>query len=519
VQATTVRQLVTQLATLVARASGWFGSSIAVEDAERTVSFNDVEVRSNRFANALLTLAPTHGDRVALLIPNRLELVEIDLAIIKAGRVKVPINTRLKHEERAHVINDSGAAVLVFDASEEQAVADMLGELVHPVVLIRVGEGRLGSSYDEVMGAGSPMPARSSAGPDDPSLILYTSGTTGRPKGATTTFAGRLAGTINMLANEIEPRPGDAMAHVGSMAHGSGSKVLAHYLRGSRNIPIVKWDPKGFLESVERHRITHSFMVPTMIESMVEAAPGSTADWSTLRAVSYGGAPIAPSRLAKALDVMGHRFVQVYGSCEAPHPVLVLASGDHEDVGSRLASAGRETLGFETRVVNTDGESVADGEAGELLVSGPSLMAGYWNQPAATAEVLRDGWYHTGDVVRRDEGGYVHIVDRARDVIITGGYNVYPAELEAVLARHPGVAEVAVVGIPDDHWGEAVKAIVVPNGQVDVESILEHCSRLLASYKRPRSVDLVSRLPRGSTGKVLRREIRDSYWEGRDRRV
>jgi acyl-CoA synthetase (AMP-forming)/AMP-acid ligase II len=260
-------------------------------------------------------------------------------------------------------------------------------------------------------------------------------------------------------------------------------------------------------------------MVPTMIESMVEAAATSSDDWSSLTSISYGGAPIAPTRLANALAVMGNRFVQVYGSCEAPHPVLVLTAADHEDTGTRLASAGRETLGFEIAVVNTDGEPAGDGKAGELLVRGPSLMSGYWNQPTATGEVLQDGWYHTGDVVRRDDDGFVYIVDRARDVIITGGYNVYPAELEAVLARHPGVAEVAVVGVPDDHWGEAVKAIVVPNGEVDVASILEHCSQLLAGYKRPRSIDLVDSLPRGSTGKILRRDLRDGYWQGRDRRV
>ncbi len=347
------------------------------------------------------------------------------------------------------------------------------------------------------------MPPNAAVGPDDPSLILYASGTTGRPKGATTTFAARLAGTMNLLANEIDPHPGDAMAHVASMAHGSGSKILAHFVRGSRNVPIAKWDPAGFLRSAEELGLTHSFMVPTMIDAMVEAAAGEDMSSSPLTTISYGGAPIAPVRLQAALEGFGRRFVQVYGSCEAPHPVLGMSRDEHVNVGDRFASAGRETVATETRIVDGEGDDVGDGEHGELLVR----------------DVLHDGWYHTGDVVRRGDGGFVYIVDRARDMIISGGYNVYPAELEAVLARHPDVAEVAVVGVPDPRWGEAVKAIIVARRDVAEAEILEHCNGLLAGYKRPKSVDFVDALPKGSTGKILRRELRDPYWEGLSRRV
>jgi acyl-CoA synthetase (AMP-forming)/AMP-acid ligase II len=511
--------LMAHLSSLISRSAAWFGASPAVVDGDRALSFAEVEDRSNRVANLLQALTDGPGVRVALLIPNRLELVEIDLGIIKAGFVKVPINTRLKNEERAWVVQDSGATVLLFDGSEEESAAAVVADVAEPIAMVRVGPGTLGANYEDVLASASGNLVKLRVKAHDPSLILYTSGTTGRPKGATISRAARLMGTINMLSNEIDPHPGDAMAHVGSMAHGSGSKILAHFVRGSRNIPVAKWNPEGFLALAEQQRVTHSFLVPTMIESLVDAAATSQADWTSLSAITYGGAPMAPSRLERALETIGQRFVQVYGSCEAPHPVLVLNRDDHIAGGERLGSAGRESVGIETRIVTAQGEVVAEGESGELSVRGPSVMSGYWNNPEATAEVLHDGWYDTGDVVRRDADGFVHIVDRARDVIITGGYNVYPAELEAVLARHTDVLEVAVIGVPDEYWGESVKAIVVTGRDVPESEILDHCAGLVAGYKRPRSVDFVDVLPKGSTGKVLRRDLRDRYWEGRTRRV
>ena len=388
--------------------------------------------------------------------------------------------------------------------------------------MIRVGPGRLGLAYEDMLLASASTAPGYRLEPDDPSLILYTSGTTGHPKGAVTTNRSRLMGTVNMLANEIDPRPGDAMVHVGSMAHGSGSKILAHFLRGSRNVPVAKWDPEQFLAITERLRATHSFMVPVMVDALAAAAATSRADWRSLRTISYGGAPAHASRLASAVEALGPRLVQVYGSCEAPHPVLVLSAAEHLAGGPPLASAGREVVGVWTQIADSSGRPCSGGEPGELLVRGANVMSGYWGRPDATAEVFASGWYRTGDVARRDEAGYLHIVDRARDLIISGGYTVYPAELEAVIARHPGVAEVAIVGVPDERWGEAVRAVVV--GRPDVPEVtatelIEFCGRHLAGYKKPRAVDFVAELPRGPTGKILRREVRDRYWAGRTRRV
>jgi acyl-CoA synthetase (AMP-forming)/AMP-acid ligase II len=511
----------TALNFMVSRAAAWYGTRTAVEDGTRALSFTDVEQRSNRLAHALLARSGERGARVAMLLPNRLESVEVDFAIMKAGKAKIPVNVRLRNAERAFLLADSGAETLIFDSSGEESVAEIAPELPDLRHLIRLGPGRLGASYEDLLAAGATTLPEIVLGADDPSLFLYTSGTTGRPKGAVTTNFGRLMGTLNMLASEIDPRPAGAMVHVGSMAHGSGSKTLAHFLRGSRNIPVAQWDPERFLDLVARTRATHSFLVPTMIDQLTAATQSSPADWSCLRAITYGGAPMPASRLAAALAVFDGRLVQVYGSCEAPHPVLVLDADAHARGGDILSAAGREVVGVEVRLVRSDGSDSPAGEPGEMLVRGPNVMSGYWNRPEATAEVLVGGWYHTGDVARRDAEGYLHIIDRVRDVIISGGYNVYPAELEAVLAAHPAVAGVAVVGVPDERWGESVRAVVVrrEGSAVTAEDLIGFCADRVAGYKKPRGVDFVTDLPLGSTGKVLRREIRDRYWTGQARRV
>lgn len=327
-----------------------------------------------------------------------------------------------------------------------------------------------------------------------------------------------------MLSDEIDAGPGDAMAHVGAMAHGSGSKVLAYFMRGARNVTVPKFDPEGFLALVAQERITSTFVVPTMMAMLVDAAGGRPVQERILRNVSYGGAPITAPALEAALACFGNVFTQVYGSCEAPHPALVLTRDEHlvdVDHRHRLTSVGREVTAVRVRLAGPSGDPVPVGEPGEMWIDGANLMRGYWENPEATAEVFDDGWYKTGDVARQDEQGYYYIVDRARDMIITGGLNVYPAEVESLIAEHPGVREVAVVGVPDERWGEAVKAFVVvrDGAELDEDAILAHCRTGLASYKKPQHVEFVHDLPKGSTGKILKRELVSSEWAGRERHV
>jgi acyl-CoA synthetase (AMP-forming)/AMP-acid ligase II len=520
----------TTLTQLIDRATRWHRDRVAVLDGDRSLTFGEVGARSNRLANALHGLGAAPGDRVALLLPNRLESVEADLALVKAGLVKVPINPRLVDREREYLLANSGARALIFDAQFSpfvDAARERLPELREAIALDGAEAGGALAAvhdYEDLLARASDRPPGVDLDPDAPSFILYTSGTTGRPKGATATNRSRLAATFGMLADEIDARPGDGMVHVGSMAHGSGSKVIAYFVRGARNLPVAKFEPDRFLALVERERATSTFVVPTMISMLLEAAEGVDCDLSSLRTVSYGGAPISPTRLSEALERFGPVFVQVYGSCEAPHPVLVLSREEHlVDAATkhRLGSVGRETTLSEVQLFDADGEPSPDGEPGEMWVRGGSVMAGYWENPEANDACFQEGWYRSGDVARRDEDGYYYIVDRARDMVISGGLNVYPSEVEAALYRHPAVAEAAVIGVPDDHWGEAVAAYVVVRDGAGAgeEDLIEHCRRELAGYKKPRFVYFVEELPKGSTGKVLKRELKAPHWEGHERSV
>ena len=510
---------------LIARAARWHREQVAVVDGERRLTFGEVDARSNRLANALLHLSPAPAARVALLLPNRLEFVEADFAIAKAGKVKVPINPRLSDGEREYILANSGAETLIFDESFRpfvEGARDRLPALRHLIALGREGQGV--HEYEGLLAKGADSCPELPLAPEAPSFILYTSGTSGRPKGAMSSQRGRLAATMNMLADELDARPGDGMVHAASTTHGSGSKILAHFLRGARNILLRKFEPELFFWTVERHGATGSFMVPTMVTLLVEAPSRGRYRLGSLRTITYGGAPFAPDKLRAALDAFGPIFVQVYGSCEAPHPVTVLRKEDHlVPPGSerRLASAGREATGVEVRIVARSGEDAKDGDPGELWLKGDNVMLGYWEDPAASREVLQDGYYRSGDVGWRDEDGFIYIVDRERDLIISGGYNIYPAEIEAALSAHPSVLEAAVIGVPDDVWGESVKAFVAlrPGAAVSEAELIDHCRRQLAGYKKPRSVEFMESLPKGSTGKILKRVLREPHWRGRAREV
>jgi acyl-CoA synthetase (AMP-forming)/AMP-acid ligase II len=508
----------------ISRAAARFGDAVAVSDGTRSLSFRSVEARSNRLANGLLELSSARSGRVAILTPNRLESVELDFAIAKAGKVRVPVNTRLSVDERAYILENSGAETLLFDADEADFVAEIRGRVGVQNYVAIGGRGEGAHEYEAFLISGSERPPIVQLREDDPSFILYTSGTTGRPKGATATQASRWASTISMLTDEIDAAPGDAMVHVGSMAHGSGSKVLAYFMRGARNIAMAKFDADQFLTLVEHERVTASFLVPTMISMLVEARRANHADLSSLKTLTYGGAPIAPALLYEALACFGPVFVQVYGSCEAPHPVLVLSKDEHlvgEANDRRLSSVGREVTSCRVMIADENVTPAAPGEKGEMWIQGPNVMRGYWNDAAATSDVLVDGWYRSGDVALVDDDGYFFIVDRQRDMIISGGLNVYPAEVEAALHRHPAVLECAVFGIPDTQWGEAVTAAIVlrDGAHVTDEQLIEHCRSLLAGYKKPRVIEFLPELPKGPTGKILKRSLRDRHWEGQSRAV
>jgi acyl-CoA synthetase (AMP-forming)/AMP-acid ligase II len=506
------------LGTLIARAALWWGDATAAVDEDGTTrSFSELDARSNRLGNAFRSLAGESRSPVAVMLPNSIEFLEADFASAKAGLPKLPINTRLTADERRWVLENSGAEILVTDEAGVVSIDGVRGELPALREIIVVGGSEPGCrSYEELVAEGDDRLPTCDTTSDDISVILYTSGTTGRPKGAASSFRGRLLTTTSMWLHELDVHPGDAMAHAGSMAHGSGSKSLAFFLRGAANVVIRKFDAEAFLRLLDDRGVTNTFVVPTMMQSMVDAVEAGGPVPSRLKTISYGGAPIGEALLRQAIERFGNVFVQVYGSCEAPHPITVLDKDAHLRLEQLAGSIGREVACAEVRLDASDEHG-----PGELLVRGESVMREYWNDPEATARAFVDGWYRTGDVATRDEEGYYSIVDRQREMIISGGLNVYPAEVERVIGEHPAVLEVAVVGVPDERWGESVAAFVVPapGGDLNAEELLRFCSERLAAYKKPRLLEFRSALPKGSTGKVVKRELRDPYWSGHDRLV
>ncbi len=505
------------LGALLDRSFRQHASRVAVEDGERTETFSQLSERSDRLASALLELNPA-GRPVAILASNRMEYIEADIALVKAGHPKVPINVRLSQPERLHLVSDSGAAVLITEAASADSALSLVDEAEALDTVVSVGGGGT-HDYEDVLAAANRPPGRTWR-PDDPSVILYTSGTTGRPKGATSTFRSRMAATWNMLLDElIDVRPGDGMLHAGSLSHGSGSKVIAYALSGARNVVVPSFDPGRFLDEALHRRATASFLVPTMITVLTEEAESRKRPTLNLRHISYGGSPIDPNTIRRAVDVFGPVFVQVYGAAEAPHPLTVLSRSDHVDASDqRLASAGKAVRSVELRLVPTGASGSPEGE---IQARAESVMIGYWKNEESTREAFVDGFYRTGDIGYFDDEGYLTIIDRQKDMVISGGLNVYPAEVEAAIANHTGVLESAVIGVPDERWGERVVAYVVarPGHTVSPEEVAAEVARRLAGYKKPREVWVVEELAKGSTGKILKSVLRSRHWDRQSRQV
>ena len=503
------------LGELVRRAAWQYGDRTAVVDGDREVSFRELEDRANRFAHAMLGQGLGAGDRVAVLVGNRLEWFDVTFGLAKAGLVRSYLNPRSAAPEITYQLADLDATALV--------VSDDLEPLVASAELGPVKQVfRTGADYEEMLSAASPEPPSVQPDVGDLAAIAYSSGTTGRPKGVMQTHGNWLAAITGVLV-EIGLDESDVLLHAGPMSHGSGGFALPALYRGSRQIIFRGFDPVELLDAVPTHGITTMFMVPTMIYMLLEVLQQHPVDTSSLRTIFYGGAPIAAAKLEQCLDRFGPLFIQSYGLSEAPGGDTYLSQSDHTPGNPALASAGRPALSVEMKIVGEDGSELPPGQSGEIAVRGPHVMAGYWRRPEETAEILGpDGWLRTNDMGFMDEAGYLFIVDRKADMIVSGGFNVYPREIEDVLLAHPAVAETVVVSAPDDKWGETVQAVVrlIPGTSADTAELEAFCRERLSGYKLPRAFDFVTDpLPKSPNGKVLRRLVREGYWAGRDRRV
>ncbi|HEU4912488.1 MAG TPA: AMP-binding protein [Actinomycetes bacterium] len=501
---------------VVARSARRFADRVAVDGPERTLTFAELGDRVVRLANGLRALGLHPGDRVLDLQSNSTTYVETDLAIRSAGLVRVALNYRLHPSDWARIADDSGAAALVYDgrfAAETEDLRSGLGE--RPVVV--VGDGP-GTAYDKLV---ADAPATPLAPVDADALcgLHYSSGTTGHPKGAQRTHRNWMASLVNMTVDVIggPPGPGDVYAHAGPITHTSGLFVLPFLAAGATQLVMPSWDPEAFVDAVENRGVTHTAMVPTMVARLLALPDVDRDRMRRLRMLGYAGAPMPPEQMRQAHDRLTTNLVQYYGLVEAIPPVTLLDAADHElglaSEPELLTSAGRPALGVELAVVDEDGRPVPPGEVGEVVTRGDHVMLGYWNAQSRDdlGKSVVEGWLHTGDLGRLDDAGRLYLVDRKGDMIISGGYNIYPREVEDVIAEVPGVAEVAVLGVNDPDWGQRVTALytVRDGATVTDEQVLAHCRERLASYKKPKDLHRVDSFPLNATGKIAKKVLRE----------
>ena len=514
---------------LLTRAAGRWPGRPAWLEGDAVVTFSEAEARVNRLAHALLALGARPGDRIGMLIPNCSQGLETILAPMKAGMGVVPMNIRLHPGEHEYMLNDSRARILVYHRDFRTHLAAIRGNLKSVERFIVVGSGEKGDlGFEEIQEGRPATPPEVRIQPDDLAWLFYTSGTTGRPKGAMLTHRNLLA-MVQIFLLDLNPaRETDVLLHAAAITHGSGISIFHHIARGAASaFPATRsFEPRKIFEAIQRYRVTTMFLAPTMIHMLTTSGAHRDYDLASLHTVFYGGGPMYVEQQQAAVRMFGPIFCQLFGQGEAPMVCTTLPKAEHLAADDpvkqrRLASAGRETTAVRVRVVDDEDRDVPPGAPGEIVVRGDLVMKGYWGKPEATAETLRNGWLHTGDVGHLDADGYLYITDRKKDMIISGGANIYPREVEEVVCTHPAVHEVAVVGVPDEKWGESVRAVVVlrPGARATEAEIIEHCRQHLASYKKPASVDFLPELPKNAYGKILKRELRERYWAGRERRV
>jgi acyl-CoA synthetase (AMP-forming)/AMP-acid ligase II len=511
---------------LLVRALRTYADRVALVEGSRETTYGELDVRTTRLANGLIEAHISRGDRVSILMKTSIDFLEAELTIIKAGMVKVPINPRLSLAEIVYILKDCGVRALFLDPEYEDRLLSVLGEL--PDIRLLISKHPVSSklcAHDELATQGSDAPVHAERSPEDLYLLRYTGGTTGRPKGIMHTHTSCVAIALSVI-REYAISADERYLQVAHLSHGASFVWPAFFVMGARIFLVSKFDPSTILELIQEHRITRVNLVPTMLNAVVNELRVRDFDVSSLRLVTYSSASMPVERLREALSLLGPRLLQVYTLSESAVISTILRKEDHvldglPSAASRLASCGREALDVQLRIIDTEGKEVPVGVVGEIILKSPGNMMGYWNQPDLTAQVMRDGWVHTGDLARRDEAGYVYLVDRKHDMIISGAFNIYPREIEEVLYLHPAVHEAAVIGIPHEKWGEAPAAFVSlwPDASCTAQDLIAWCGSQLASYKKPIEVNFLPDLPKSPVGKILRRALRDPYWVGRTRQI
>jgi acyl-CoA synthetase (AMP-forming)/AMP-acid ligase II len=497
--------------------------AIAVTFGASNRTWAELAQRVHRIASALRAAGLVPGDRIAVLDLNHPSCLELTLACAQVGAANAVVNFRLAPPEIVYVINDAKARLLFVGPEFAGAVEKLRDQLPTVERVIRIGGAD--DEYEAWLAAHEPDARAHPAAPGNCFVQLYTSGTTGFPKGAMLTHRGMLAHARNVSAGQ-DFGPGSRVQVAMPLFHvGGTSYALIAVSAGARIFMMRMPDPAAALAMLEAEKITHTFYVPALMAAMNQVPGAANRDYSALKALSYGASPMPLPVMRASLKLFPGVMQQVYGMTEQCGVVSLLGPADHDDaaVAHRLVSAGKAISGVEIEIRDpASGEPVATGEPGEIWVRSQQVMAGYWGKPEATAAAITpDGWLRSGDGGHIDADGYVYVTDRIKDMIISGGENIYPAEIERVLAEHPSLQDVAVIGVPDERWGEVAKAVVVaaPGATVDTAQVLAWCRERLASFKCPKTIDVVAELPRNPTGKILKKDLRKPYWEGRERQV
>jgi len=496
----------------------------ALITGSRQISYRELIDRARRVANSLSALKLERQSRVAILCGNRHEFFEIWQGASMAGHVLTPINVRLAAREIAFILNNSQARLLFVDEAFHGLVQEIAGEL--PVVqqVFTLGSHLEWPSYsdwrDEQSADAPPPSSLRPPAPQDTVVQMYTSGTTGFPKGVELDHTSVRACARAMMGLAAWS-PGEVALVTAPLFHTAGCAYAHCALQSGGTVVLLEeLSPTAVLEVIEKHRVSDALLVPALIRMVLESPQCADTDFSSLRRILYGASPIPVSSLRQAMQVFACDFEQGYGLTECVGPVAMLRPQDH-DGGRKMQSCGKAVPGMVIRVVDADGNECATDEVGEIIIEGPQLMKAYWNRPDDTRDVIRAGWLHSGDAGYYDADGYLYIHDRLKDLIVSGGENVYPAEVEGVLAACSGIADVAVIGVPDERWGEAVKALVIPQpgSEISARDITAYARQHMAGFKCPKSVDFVDSIPRNPSGKILKKVLREPYWAGFDRRV
>ncbi len=508
--------------TLERRCARMFSNRIALVWRDERLTYGELHSRVNKCAQALANLAVKKGDRVCILLPNCLEYVELDLALAKLGAIKVPLLARLHSNEWATIIDDSEANTLVFEEGllpEVLRGRSRIQGLKNLICVTRHQKELPAGVFDfhDLLSKASADEPLTHVFPEDVIALMYTGGTTGKPKGVIHTHNTWVSIALGHLLEDDMDRQCITL-HAAGLPHASGFLQLPTLLRGGTNVILEHFDAEEFFATVEKESVTHVFLAPTMVYMLLDHPDLKRYNLTSLRCLLYGGAPMHVERLKEAINAFGPCLMGGYAQMEAANLICRLYPEEHVKTSSdklmrRLTSCGRPVTMVQLRIVDDQEKDVPPEEPGEIIIRGPHVMKGYWRRERETAAALRNGWLHTGDVARMDENGYVYIVDRKKDMIISGGLNIYSREVEEAVHQHPAVAQAAAIGLPDSKWGERLTAVVLlrEGEQATEDEIITFCKERLTDYKCPKSIKFIDRMPLTPAGKIDKKQLRMAF--------